>query len=302
MMFGFRDEFEYFECSKCGCLQISEFPESMEKYYPSNYYSYISNKSNPIKEFLKIQRDKYALYKRGLIGGLIYKKFPNLNLERLIKLKELSYQLKLDAEILDIGCGTGSSFLIPLKNLGFKRLYGVDPFISEDIVDNLVIYKKEITQLDNNKKFDIISSHHSLEHIPNQLETLNKISKILSRNGVCIIALPVKSEFIWKKYGIHWVQIDAPRHFFIHTVKSLTYLAEKVGLKLVHIYYDSTDFQFWGSEQYLRDIPLMSENSYAVNPKKSIFTKSQIKKYKEMAKKLNENRQGDQAVFYFVKK
>jgi hypothetical protein len=39
-MFGFRDEFTYFECSICGCLQISEIPENISKYYPLNYYSF----------------------------------------------------------------------------------------------------------------------------------------------------------------------------------------------------------------------------------------------------------------------
>jgi hypothetical protein len=28
IMFGFRDEVSYFECSRCGCLQIAEIPNS----------------------------------------------------------------------------------------------------------------------------------------------------------------------------------------------------------------------------------------------------------------------------------
>src|SRR4249920_2455956 len=41
MQWGMRDEFEYFECSKCGCLQIVDFPSDISKYYPTNYYSYV---------------------------------------------------------------------------------------------------------------------------------------------------------------------------------------------------------------------------------------------------------------------
>lgn len=40
MMFGFRDEFAYFECSKCDCLQITEIPKNIGKHYPTNYYSF----------------------------------------------------------------------------------------------------------------------------------------------------------------------------------------------------------------------------------------------------------------------
>jgi len=40
MMFGVGDQFTYFECSKCGCLQIAEILKNMGKYYPANYYSF----------------------------------------------------------------------------------------------------------------------------------------------------------------------------------------------------------------------------------------------------------------------
>ncbi len=45
----------------------------------------------------------------------------------------------------------------------------------------------------------------------------------------------------------------------------------------------------------------MAENSYGKNPAKSIFTKAEIKNYKKMARKLNLESQGDQAVIYMVK-
>ena len=41
MMFGWREVFEYFECGRCGCLQIAEIPADLGKYYPRDaYYSY----------------------------------------------------------------------------------------------------------------------------------------------------------------------------------------------------------------------------------------------------------------------
>ena len=32
MMFGFREEFHYFECTKCNCLQIAEIPSNISKF------------------------------------------------------------------------------------------------------------------------------------------------------------------------------------------------------------------------------------------------------------------------------
>jgi hypothetical protein len=65
--------------------------------------------------------------------------------------------------------------------------------------------------------------------------------------------------------------------------------------------YDSFAFQYWGSEQYLKDIPLNDERSYAVNPYKSIFSEHKISEYAIRSKALNAEQQGDQAAFYFHK-
>ena len=47
MMYGYRDEFKYYHCSKCGCLQINNIPKDLEYLkiiipfkteYKSNYF------------------------------------------------------------------------------------------------------------------------------------------------------------------------------------------------------------------------------------------------------------------------
>lgn len=40
MMHNTRDEFTYFECGNCHCLQIENVPENLGEYYGSSYYSY----------------------------------------------------------------------------------------------------------------------------------------------------------------------------------------------------------------------------------------------------------------------
>ena len=297
MMFGFRDEFTYFECSKCGCLQIAKIPRNIGKYYPSNYYSFKKGESNNfIKQFLKRKRGDYVLFKKGLIGKVIYWKYPDPLFDMIGKIG-----INYNSRILDVGCGAGN-LLYSLREIGFKNLVGVDPYIDKDVMDRDVkILKKTIHELPDNQKFDLIIFNHSFEHIPDQLETLLKVRKILSEKGVCLIRMPIKTEYIWNRYGVNWVQIDAPRHFFIHTLKSFELLAEKSGLLIQDVIFDSTEFQFWGSEQYKGDIPLTAENSYSVNPKKSIFTKKQIREFKKMANELNRNKQGDQACFYLMR-
>jgi len=296
MMFGFRDEFAYFECSQCGCLQTAEIPKNMQKYYPSNYYSLEKVQSDSfIKHILKRNRNEYALLKKGIIGRMICKKYPNTVFEIIGKIK-----INFNSIILDIGGGAGN-LLYSLKQIGFKNLTGVDPYINEEIIDgDMKIIKKTIYELPDNQKFDLIMANHSLEHISDQIETLLKIRKLLSENGVCLIRMPVKTEYIWERYGVDWVQIDAPRHFFIHTLRSFELLVKKSGLVIQDVIFDSTEFQFWGSEEYKKDISQRAENSYSINPRRSIFTAKQIRDFKKKAKELNMNKQGDQAAFCLV--
>lgn len=298
MMLGFRDEFSYLECSKCGCLQVIEIPRNMEKYYPSDYYSFKKgDKSrNFLKQILKVRRDKYTLFKKDFLGKIISRKYPNMLFDMISRI-EINYNTK----ILDVGCGAGN-FLYSLNKIGFKNLVGVDPYLRESTKEgNVEIYNKSIRELSGNRKYDFIIFNHSFEHISEQLQTLQKVYKILSEGGVCLIRMPIKTDYIWRRYSTNWVQIDAPRHFFLHTLKSFELLVEKTNLVIKDVIFDSTEFQFWGSEQYKRDISLHSENSYSINPKKSIFTSSEIVRFKKIAKELNTKKQGDQAAFFIQK-
>jgi hypothetical protein len=78
-------------------------------------------------------------------------------------------------------------------------------------------------------------------------------------------------------------------------------LADKSGFKIEKISYDSRSWQFWGSEQYSKNISLLEKNSYFLNPRKSIFSGDQIKKFEEETVKLNKIGEGDQAEFYLRK-
>ena len=75
-------------------------------------------------------------------------------------------------------------------------------------------------------------------------------------------------------------------------------LAESSGFDIETVTFDSTDFQFWGSEQYLNGIPLWSPNSYALNPALSPFSEEQIDDFVEQAEELNARQAGDSARFF----
>jgi 2-polyprenyl-3-methyl-5-hydroxy-6-metoxy-1,4-benzoquinol methylase len=293
MMFGLDESFDYLECSKCGCLQIKEIPQDMGKYYPyKNYYSFEKNNLNFLKNKMTTKIYEYYLFRNSFLGKILSKYYPNDFFSILGDLK-----LNRNSKILDVGCGSGE-FLYSLNELNFKKLLGIDPYLTKEVHGKkMSIIKKNINQLSKNKKFDFIFFKHSFEHIANPLETLNQVENHMCKNGKCIISIPLKTNYIWNTYGVNWVQIDAPRHLFLYTEKSFKVLLDKTTLKLQKKVFNSNEFQFWGSEQYKNKIYLESFISYKNNPKKSIFSKKQIERFKTKARELNKNEEGDQAIF-----
>lgn len=298
MMYGFRDEFTYFQCNKCECLQILEIPNDVAKYYPIGYHGSIKIARNFFKRYKYYRKGfkiNYAIFNKGLIGKLLHKKHP----EDFYGLFN-NIGLTKDSAILDVGCGSGW-ILYDLTFAGFKNLTGIDPYIEKDMeYENKVkIFKKDIHEVKG--KFDLILFNHSFEHHPEPKKTLEIVSGSLTSAGVCLLRIPIVPSFAWEHYKENWVQIDAPRHFFLHSLKSLEILARGTNLRIEKIIYDSTDFQFWGSEQYKKDIPLFSSRSYGKNRKNSIFSEAEIEGFKQRAATLNRENRGDQATFYLKK-
>lgn len=292
MHIGLFEEFEYFECSFCNCIQIAEIPKDLNKFYPTNYYSYIPPKDienllcRKIILLIKKALVKYYSGKFNLIGFFIsffYKNpFPWL-------LKNL---VQFDSRILDVGTGTGR-LLLSMHRSGFTNLTGIDPYIETSIEyqNNIKIHKTELFNMKG--EFDLIMFHHSFEHMDQPLKILIKTKELLSPDGYVLIRIPIAGGFAWRKYRENWVQLDAPRHFFLHSLKSMDILSKKTGFVIEQIEYDSTHFQFTGSEKYTAGISLSSGIE--------LFNRKQINFFNKEAKRLNQTKDGDSACFYLKK-
>lgn len=217
MMQNTRDEFEYFVCESCGCLQIKEVPDDLERYYGADYYSF-SMKEEPDKEY----------------------EHPVTNQEK----------------ILDVGCGSGI-WLVDKAMQGWGNLHGCDPFLEKDLHygDRVSIKKCSIHEVEGAGTFDKIRMSDSFEHMTDPLEALKSAEKLLKPGGELIMHIPVYPNMAFEMFETHWYQLDAPRHIFLHSRESLQYLAEQSGLKMEGMRYDSNNTQILRSFFYQHGIP-----------------------------------------------
>ena len=194
----------------------------------------------------------------------------------------------------------GYRFLYPLYESGFRNISGCDPFIDADIThqNGLNIFKNDLSKQIGEQ--DVICFNHSFEHIGNPLETLAKTNELLPKGGYCIIRIPTSSSFAWKHYGVNWFQLDAPRHFFLHSIESIQYLADQTDFVLEDYSFDSTHHQFTISERYKQD-KTIHERVYQTTLGK-LFHVFQKMIFSIKSKKLNKQKNGDQAIFYLRKK
>ena len=302
MMLGLREHFLYKECHSCGCVQIGRYPENMEKYYPKDYYSYKTAGGGATGHdqfsWQGIKRQAKAFLINISTAGR--RRFLNLPSTRLwlesqpVLKMYLKYAPNPAARILDVGSG-GGEILKNLHYLFYENACGIDPFVEKDIYFNgkLLIQKTHLRDLELH--YDLISFNHVFEHLPDQASVLRDVRRLLAPDGLLMIRIPVTGGAAWRAYRENWVQLDAPRHYYLHSERSFRLLADQAGFDMVSLEYDSFGLQFWGSEMYLRDIPLMDPRS-PVHSGTSLFSPAEMAGYEARAAGLNQARDGDQIV------
>ncbi len=296
-MFGTGDRFDYVECARCGCLQIVSVPDNLADYYPPEYYSFgPATRETGLKRYLQRKRADFVLGGRGVVGRLVAARYGIP--ETLINIRRSG--LRRADSILEVGCGSGER-LLAMNSYGFSDLTGIDPYVERSFnpVSGVRIVKQELSRHEGSYAFVML--HHTFEHMDQPHAVMSDFFRLLKPGKTALVRVPLVSSLAFRRYGADWVQLDAPRHLYLHTVDSMKRVAEKAGLETTDVVFDSTAFQFWGSEQYRSGIPLRDPRSYAMDPSKSPFTPADILEFEREAARLNESGEGDQACFYLRK-
>jgi SAM-dependent methyltransferase len=201
------------------------------------------------------------------------------------------------SRILDVGTGAGRR-VGDLRRLGF-RVIGVDPFVDHDVLDQggrLLVKKAAVSDIEG--QFDFVMLHHSLEHMADQHAALHEAWRLVRPGGTVLVRVPLVDSYAWRTYGTDWVQLDAPRHLYLHSERSLSLLATDQGFQVRAVVYDSTAFQFSGSELYRSGGQLFGAYPLPFLKMLRRAAGGEARRLRVVADFLNSMKDGDQAAFY----
>ena len=135
---------------------------------------------------------------------------------------------------LDIGCAAGD-FLETMRDQGAGPLLGMD--IHEEAVQlarersgALVWVGSELALPLGEGSIGTVTLWHVLEHLPQPLEALCEITRVLGGDGILLLACPMADSWEARLFGQHWAGYDVPRHLFAFSRKTLPCLLEQAGL------------------------------------------------------------------------
>lgn len=212
---GFKDQFRYYKCGNCHLVNLDldglEIIENQEKYV---------HRYNPPKTY---EADKGSLDTFNFVSKYV----------------------PVKGRCLDIGCGFGS-VLYFFRKFGWE-VNGLE--LAQELADHV----KNNLQIDVEVsdflkyegaagQYDLVSLRHVLEHLPDSVLAMNKISALLKPNGYGHFEFPNingfshrlqrtrnKIGFMSKKYKPDY----APGHCNEFSKHSFEYLLKETGFKLI---------------------------------------------------------------------
>lgn len=153
-----------------------------------------------------------------------------------------------------------------MRELGFRDVTGVDPFIPDTLKSrgDVVVWKKHLCEIEGS--FDFVMLNHSFKHMPEPVAVLCDIRRLLKPGRCALIRTPVASSFALQHYRGYWVQLDPARHLFLHTPQSMAFAAAQAGLEVESVFHDSYEFGLMSSEEHLRNSRIPAEHRHPLQP------------------------------------
>ncbi len=228
--------FNYVTCGDCGSLWLESRPtgERLLKAYAS-YYTHDAPPDDSRGILRSVVR---ALYLRSRlaqppsgIGRLLIEVLRAVLPDNPGLDHHYRFAPEAPAKLLDYGCGSGD-FLLRLAPFG-HRLVGVeyDPNLLIALAGRGIQIEDVVTvdQQPWDEAFDHISLAHVIEHVPDPVALLGRLSAFLKPGGTLFIEVPNAEATGHEIFGRYWRGLEAPRHFALPTRATLIAALENAG-------------------------------------------------------------------------
>jgi SAM-dependent methyltransferase len=138
------------------------------------------------------------------------------------KLEILKRLVSLDAgmRILEVGCANGS-FAAVLKQETACEVHAndLDPKFAEHMYPGVIFHGRPFDEdlPPGPNAFDVIISHHVIEHMYNPRAYFDACWKLLKPGGKMILETPNAECASFKQFRADWIHVCAPRHVVLYT-------------------------------------------------------------------------------------
>lgn len=196
----------------------------------------------------------------------------NFGVEYLVKgfrfLRALKiYAIKPDTRsILDIGSGRGWMLYFLKKYFKYEVVVGTQisvpayEFSKEKL--KLEIYNKDLLEVDWDKKFEMITLWHVLEHVNSPELYLQKIHDLLKKDGLLILEVPNFNSWTSVLTKSYWLALDLKYHVSFFTPETLIDLLKKYNFKIKSLNTFSLEQSIFTSIQSLVNFFTKTDNYF----------------------------------------
>ncbi len=195
-------------------------PGDLGPYYGEDYHCFAAGRG-PGSLNHKVRA---AIYRRPTLG--FFKNFFDVIIDRLPP----------DGRILDFGCGNADRMRF-YRALGIQEVYGLEPNVepNDEWEREGIVVKRDLDEYAG-FEFDAIILSHVLEHLFDFQATLERLRTVCRPNAKIYIAVPNLHSTIFQTIGPNWLMLDAPRHLWHFSYKSLRTTLEASGYEVVKFY------------------------------------------------------------------
>ncbi|MBN1699409.1 MAG: class I SAM-dependent methyltransferase [Spirochaetales bacterium] len=204
------------QCRTCS-LAKTIVPEAgrHDDYYEKDYFSGVSGKDF-FSDFMQ-DNDK--------------KRFYNI-------LQKLDFYKKDNARLLDIGCAMGD-FLVLAREKGW-RVHGIEKssYAAQQARSrlNADVHCGDLSEdFFPSDYFDVVTLHHTLEHIEDPVRDLSVIYNWLNKEGVIFVEVPNFGSLESRIYRDQWEDLRPEQHVSHFSPRSLKKLLEKTGFHVLRV-------------------------------------------------------------------